>query len=152
MFTLQNGIWTGLPGQLIFTPHPSIMKCSLTDTTQNAPCLPELNFNIEIRNPRGAHPGSTLEVQAKGAGLSFHPSTFGPVLKTVTATTISVIEARLNEVTRIRGDDPEMRGLNRLDLYMKFSEPLSALLQQSVASQGIHQPSSRLKYMKFSLD
>ena len=40
-----------MKGDLIFSPNMDIMKCGYSDPNQNAPCLPELRFDIELKNP-----------------------------------------------------------------------------------------------------
>jgi hypothetical protein len=123
--SVQTAVWTGQKGRLIFKPNAVIMKCSLTDAYRSVPCLPELKFDIEIQNPAGKHPGSMIKAEADGAGIQFAPISFGPILVT-TADSISVIEATLQEVTRVQGNATNARGLNRLNLYVRFSKPLPA--------------------------
>ena len=116
IYAVQTAIWTGFRGEVIFNPNSAIMKCSFSDISQNAPCLPELRFDIELLNPIGVRAGSSLKADAQGGGLTFSPVTFEPVLNTVAAAAISVLEATLQQVTQIRGDAPRSRGRNRLSL------------------------------------
>jgi len=116
IYAVQTAIWTGFRGEVIFNPNSAIMKSSFSDLSQNAPCLPELRFEIELLNPIGVRAGSSLKADAQGGGLTFSPVTFEPVLNTVAAAAISVLEATLQQVTQIRGDAPRSRGRNRLSL------------------------------------
>ena len=119
-------MWTGFQGELIFNPNFAIMKCGFSDASQNAPCLPELRFHIQLQNPFGTNAGSTLQAKAVGAGLDFVPISFGPVMSTVLIGAITVQEATLLEVTQISGDAPQSKGLNRLRLQVYFSAPIPA--------------------------
>ena len=119
-------MWTGFQGELIFNPNFAIMKCGFSDASQNAPCLPELRFHIQLQNPFGTNAGSTLQAKAVGAGLDFVPISFGPVMNTVLIGAITVQEATLLEVTQISGDAPQSKGLNRLRLQVYFSAPIPA--------------------------
>jgi hypothetical protein len=122
----QTAVFTGFKGDLIFSPNMAIMKCGYSDPNQNAPCLPELRFDIELKNPLGTNAGTMLQAKAVGGGLDFVPISFGPVLSTVPIGAITVREATLQEITQIRGDAPQSRGLNRLRLHVHFSEPIPA--------------------------
>lgn len=121
IYAVQTAIFTGTQGELIFNPVSAIVNCGEGDTDlANVPCNPELTFDIELTNAIGVQPGSTLTAEAVGAGLSFEPISFGPVLATVDANEMAVVEASLHEVTQTRGDAPGNRGLNRLSLYARF--------------------------------
>jgi len=124
----QTAVFTGFKGELIFNPNMAIMKCGYSDPSQNAPCLPELRFDIELKNPKpsGTNAGTMLQAKAVGSGLDLAPISFGPVMGTVPIGAITVKEATLQEVTQIRGDAPKSRGLNRLRLQVRFSEPIPA--------------------------